>query len=222
MSNLDLPGNDRLLYGDLTNIPVVVHLREVDGRVSAVIPVTDTPRHTRRQTAVVNATQCARGVLPGGWTERRLLESDHYHEVDVGAHETTTGDSDRERRLQLVRDLCLDDDSREPAYVSRRWTPAVRGRGVSVHVRRRQGQTRVGVIIIETPHQFHVDWRVKIGMNWNRWNQFTTVSVNRLYIKVKRLFTETVLIRTTRCRIKAAKLTSDLYGYDKTQITWYL
>ena len=85
-----------LLYGDFTYFPVVVHLRDVDNRVFAVLPVTATLRHARRQTPVVNATQSARGVFPGDWAERRLRQSDHHIDVGVVAHETVSGESDRE------------------------------------------------------------------------------------------------------------------------------
>ena len=106
----------------------------MDGRVLAVFPVTETLRHARRQTPVVNATQCALVIEPGGMTGWRLLSSDHHCHVGVGAHETVTGDSDRERRLQLVWDVCLDDESVEPATVLRLRTPPAGERRERVHV----------------------------------------------------------------------------------------
>ena len=145
-------------------------LRDVDGRVLAVLPVTETLRQASRQTPVVNAAQSARGVFPGGWTERRLRESDHHFDVGVVAHEIVSGDSDRERSLQLVRDLCLDDESVEPANVLRLRTPPAGERRERVHVRRGQGQTRVGVGVVETPHHFHRDGRVENGVSWNKSN----------------------------------------------------
>ena len=100
-----------LLNCNFTYVPVLVHLRDVDGRVLAVLPVTETLRHARRQTPVVKATQCAFEIFPGGWTGWRLHASDHHRKMRVGAHETVSDDSDRERRRQFTRDVCLDDES---------------------------------------------------------------------------------------------------------------
>ena len=134
----------------------------------AVLPVTETLRQARSQTPVINATQCTFIISPGGRTGWRLYASDHHSEVGVGAHETVSSDSDREGRLQLVRDLYLDDESLEPAHVCKRQIPAFRDRRERVHVRRGQGQTRVGVGVVETPHQFHLDGRVEKGVTWNK------------------------------------------------------
>ena len=159
-----------LLYGDFTYFPILVHLRDVDGRVLAVLPVTETLRHARRQTPVVNAAHRARGVFTGEWTERSIRESDHDFEVGDVAHETVSGDSDRERCHQLVRDLCLDDESLEPANVLGLRTPPAGEDRERVHVRGGQGQTRVGVGVVETPHHFHRDRRVENGVSWNKSN----------------------------------------------------
>ena len=136
----------------------------------AVLPVTETLRHARRQTPVVNAAQSARDVFPGGWAERPLRESDHHSDVGVVANETMSGDSDRERCLQLVWDLCLDDESLEPANVLGLRTPPAGERRERVHVRGGQGQTRVGVDVVETPHHFHRSGRVENGVSWNKSN----------------------------------------------------
>ena len=157
-----------LLYGDFTYFPILVHLRDVDGRVLAVVPFTDTLRHARRQTPVVNATQTARDVFAGGLAERRLRELNHHFDVEVVTHEPVSGDSDRERSIQLVRDVCLDDESLKPATVLRLRTPPAGERRERVHVRRCQGQTRVGVGVVETPHHFHLDWRVEEWISWNK------------------------------------------------------
>ena len=116
------------VYCNFTDFPILVHLRDVDGRVLAVLPVTETLRHARRQTSVVNAAQSALVIFACGRTGWRRLPTDQYCKVGVDAHETTTGDSDRERRLQLVRDLCLDDETLEPTHVSKRQIPALRDR----------------------------------------------------------------------------------------------
>ena len=63
---------------------------------------------------------------------------------------TVSDDSNRERRLQLVRDVCLDDESLEPANVLGLGTPPARERPDRVHVRRGQAQTRVGVGVVKT------------------------------------------------------------------------
>ena len=63
---------------------------------------------------------------------------------------TVSDDSNRERRLQLVRDVCLDDESLEPANVLGLGTPPARERRDRVHVRRGQAQTRVGVGVVKT------------------------------------------------------------------------
>ena len=157
-----------LLYGDFTYLPTVVPLRDVDDRVLAVLPVTETLRHARRQTPVVNAAQSARGVFPGDQTERFIGESDHDFEVGDVAHETVSGDSDRERRLQLDRDLCLNDKSLDPANVLRLRSPPAWESRERVHVRRGQGQTRVVVDVVETPHHFHLGGRVENGRSWNK------------------------------------------------------
>ena len=147
-----------------------MHLRDVDNRVLAVLAVTETLRHARRQTAVINATQSARGVFPGGWAERRLRESDHHSEVGVVTYEIVSGESDRERCIQLVRDVCLDDESLEPADVLRLRNPAAGECRELVHVRGGQGQTRVNVGVIESSHHIHVDGRVEKGVSWKRQN----------------------------------------------------
>ena len=85
------------------------------------------------------------------------------------AHGAVPGDADCERRVQLDRDLCLKDKSLDPANVLRLRTPPAGGRRERVHVRRGQGQPRVGVGVVETPHHFHRDGRVKNKKrrNWN-------------------------------------------------------
>ena len=136
----------------------------------AVLPVTETLRHARRQTPVVNAAQSARDIFPSEWTEWPLRESDHHFEVGDVAHETVSGDSDRERYHQLVRHLCLDDESMEPAKVLGLRTPPAGERRERVHVREGQGQTRGGVGVVETPHHVHRDGRVEKGVSWNKSN----------------------------------------------------
>ena len=168
----DFLSSDVLFYGYFTYVPILVHLRDLDGRVLAVLPFTETLRHARRQTPVVNATQFALVIFPGSRTGWGLLASNHHCDVGVVAHETMTGDSDRERRLQMVRDLCLNDESLEPAHVYKRQIPALRERRERVHVRRGQGQTCVGVGVVETPHHFHFDRRVEKGVTWKNAKTF--------------------------------------------------
>ena len=171
-----------LLYGYFTYVPILVHLRDLDGRALAVLPFTETLRHARRQTPVVNATQFTLVIFPGGRTGWGLLASNHHCDVGVVAHETMTGDSDRERRLQMVRDMCLDDESLEPAHVYKRQIPAVRERRERVHVRRGQGQTRVGVCVDEASHHFRRDGRVEDGETWKKPNFSRLIFLSALVV----------------------------------------
>ena len=126
-----------LLYCNFTYFPILVHLRDVDGHVLAVLPVTETLRHACHQTPVVNAAQSARDVFPGDWTEWPLRYSDHHRHVGVVAHEPVSGDSNCERSLQLVWDVSLDDESLEPATVLGLRNPHTGERRELVHIRRR-------------------------------------------------------------------------------------
>ena len=74
----DIFCSNMLLYCNFTDFPILVHLRDVDGRVLAVLPFTETLRHARRQTPVVNAAQRALVIFTCGRTGRRRLPSDQY------------------------------------------------------------------------------------------------------------------------------------------------